>query len=122
MKTLKFNFKIQDFAEMVYEEDYEDVNGTDRNLLRIIFNNLRTEVIKVAMDSMTIKTTPDTLTVEVPEKAVVRMLTLVIDLIEEIQGKVYIEDIYNIVDLHEIDNPKMESAIEMLMVMADVIQ
>ena len=107
---------------MVYEEDYEDVNGTDRNLLRIIFNNLRNEVIKVAMDSMTIKTTPDTLTVDVPEKAVVRMLTLVIDLIEEIQGKVYIEDIYNIVDLHEINDPKMESAIEMLMVMADVIQ
>lgn len=122
MKTLKFNFKIQDLAEMVYEEDYEDVNGTDRNLLRIIFNNLRNEVIKVAMDSMTIKTTPDTLTVDVPEKAVVRMLTLVIDLIEEIQGKVYIEDIYNIVDLHEINDPKMESAIEMLMVMADVIQ
>lgn len=124
MKTFDFNFKIQDCAQMVYEEDYDDLNKTEQNLVRIIFNNIRREILNVALDTMKFKSTPDTLVVAVPEAFIPRMLLLVIDLIKETQGEAYIENIYNIVDLHQVEaeNRNLSATVHMVMIDADVIQ
>ena len=106
MKTFDFNFKIQDCAQMVYEEDYDDLNGTEQNLVRIIFNNIRREILHVALDTMDIKSTPLTLMVAVPEAFIPKMLLLVIDLVKETRGEAYLEDIESIVDLHQVEAVK----------------
>ena len=122
MEKINFTFKIQPIAEILYEEDYNDLNDTEQNLVRITFNHIRKTVINMVLNSMDMKITPDTLTVTVPEKDVLKILYLVIDLIDEIQGKVYIEDIYNIVRLDEIQNRKLEAEAQMMMVTFGVIQ
>ena len=122
MEKINFTFKIQPIAEILYEEDYNDLNETEKNLVRITFNHIRQTVITMVLNSMDMKITPDTLTVAVPEKDVLKILYLVIDLIDEIQGKVYIEDIYNIVRLDEIQNRKLEADTQMMMVTFGVIQ
>ena len=122
MKTIDFKFKIQNYAETIFEEHWDDLSESEQNMVRICFNNIRRGILHVALDNMNVKTTPDTLVVAVPQDFVHKMLMLVISLIREIQGKVYIEDIYNVVDLNQIEDRKLEEACHMVMCVANVIQ
>lgn len=122
MEKINFYFNIQDVSQMVYEEDFDDLNETEQNTVRILFNHIRMTIITAVMNTMEFKGSPVGLVVKVPVNVVTRMLELVIDLIAEIQGNVYIENIYTIVDLSIIQDERLKMNCQMLMAIHNVIQ
>lgn len=125
-KIWNYIFKIQDIAEKVYEEDWEDIDEGDRKLLYIVFNNLRRRIFDSVMDALEIKSTPETLTVKVPEEHIIPFTALVLECYKEMNDRIYIEELCDIFPYAEMmeyyDGQKIEHAIEMLLMRYDVIQ
>lgn len=124
-KIWNYIFKIQDIAEKVYEEDWDDIDEGDRKLLYIVFNNLRRRIFDSVMDALEIISTPETLIVKVPEEHIIPFTALVLECYKEMNDRIYISELRDIFPLSEMKayyGGKIEQAIEMLLMQYDVIR
>ena len=125
-KIWNYIFRIQDIAEKVYEEDWEDIDEGDRKLLYIVFNNLRRRIFDSVMDALEIKSTPETLIVKVPEEHIIPFTALVLECYKEMNDRIYVGELNDIFPLSEMKEyyygQKLETHLKMLLMQYNVIK
>lgn len=125
-KTWTFTFKIQTFAEKIYEEEWEDIGEEDRKLVYIVFNNFRKRIINNILERLDFKSTPESLIVKVSEEDLIPVTAFAIGGLYEIKDSVYLEELCEMMPYSEIctyyAGQKIERALQALILKTDVIQ